>query len=99
MFVDVDQETGLPLRTQSTPECIYPITEMEAKGFKFLNTKRGILCTEVHFNGPFQLRFANGTIYDGERIDSDYLGVTSTHRVVMSGELPGDKVAFDAVPL
>lgn len=97
MFIDVDQETGAPIGTPSTPSCIYKVADMEANGFKFLLTKRGILCTEVHFTGPFHLQFDDGRVLDAECIDSDYLGVKSTHRVVLSGGLPGDKVAFQAI--
>ena len=39
MFIDVDQETGLPIGTLTTPSCIHKLADMEVKGFKFLLTK------------------------------------------------------------
>lgn len=96
MFVEVDQETGLPV-SEDTSLCVHGVAEMEAKGFQIIETRRGILCTEVHYNGPFHLEFANTKI-TADAIDSDYMGVKSTHRVVLSGGLPGGgKVAFRVV--
>ena len=95
MFVEVDQESGLPAKEDNSL-CVHCIAEMKARGFQIIETARGILCTEVHYNGPFHLEFPDGTI-PATAIDSDYAGVKSTHRVVLSGGLPGDKVAFRAI--
>ena len=96
MFVDVDQETGLPVN-DTTPACIHKVSDMEANGYKFILTSRGILCTEVHYSGPFLLRFEDGSTLVADCIDSDYLGVKSTHRVNLAGGLPGPRVAFQAI--
>lgn len=98
MFIDVNQETGLPVR-DPCHACRHPVADMKARGFQFLQTSRGVLCTEVHFNGPFQLKFDNGNTVDAEAIVSDYLGVDSSHRVVLPGAFNGHQVAFDAVPV
>jgi hypothetical protein len=95
MFVEVDQDTGLPAK-EETSRCVHSVAEMEAQGFRLIEVARGILCTEVHYNGPFHLEFADASI-QADAIESDYLGVKSTHRVVLSGGLPGDKVAFQAI--
>jgi hypothetical protein len=95
MFVDVDQDTGLPVK-EDTLLCVHRIAEMESRGFRLIQTVRGILCTEVHYSGPFHLEFQDSTVV-ADAIESDYRGVKSTHRVVLSGGLPGDKVAFRAI--
>jgi hypothetical protein len=95
MFVDVDQDSGLPAK-EDTSLCVHSVADMEAQGFSIIETVRGIQCTEVHYNGPFRLEFADSVIH-ADAVDSDYGGVTSTHRVVLSGRLPGDKVAFRAI--
>lgn len=96
MFVEVDQETGLP-KNEATPACIYSIAEMKTEGFVFIETKHGMRCTEVHYTGPFQLKFDDGRTITAECIDSDYLGVKSTHRVILCGGIPGEFVSFQAV--
>jgi hypothetical protein len=97
MFVDVDQESGLPTEEDDSL-CVHSIAEMKSRGFQIVETVRGILCTEVHYNGPFHLEFPDSTIA-ADAVDSDFNGIKSTHRVVLSGGIPGagDKVAFRAI--
>ena len=78
--------------------CVHSVGEMEREGFQIIQATRTICVTEVHFNGPFHLEFVYGAVLPAVEIDSDYCGVKSTHRVVLTGGLPpGGKVAFKAV--
>lgn len=98
MFVKCDPETGRPVFEGPNEDCIHSVEEMRAAGFSVIETVRTILCTEVHFNGPFHLQFEDGTVIAAVEINSDYAGIKSTHRVVLVGNIPGDRVAFRAIP-
>lgn len=98
MFVDVDPKTGR-VDNSPTDHCVYSVAEMEAQGFVIIETVRTIQCTEVHYNGPFHLKFKSGVIITADQIDSVYEteAVKSTHRIVLCGTLPdGGEVAFEA---
>jgi hypothetical protein len=89
---------AVALHANTSPEsCVHSIAEMEARGFKIILASRTICVTEVHFNGPFHLKFDSGDIVRATEIESDYGGIRSTHRVVLSGGFDGDKVAFQAI--
>lgn len=78
----------------------YHVVDIEAKGFSIIETSRGIRCTEVHSNEPFVLKFVDGTLILAVAIESDYFGIKSKYRVVLSGTIPSCQlVAFDPIPL